>query len=181
MGAVTNADLTQLMLIYTSRANAILGDFIREVYWPRYVAGYPEIANEDARAFVERAIDDGRTAKRWSESTIRRVSAYLTGCCADYGLLERGTRSSRQIRALRISHVACAYLAYELHFKGLGDNAVLSHPDWKLFGLAREDIIEEFKGLSLRGLLIVQAAGDVVRISWKLPNMEALCDVLSQG
>ncbi len=46
------------------------------------------------RAFVERGIDDGKTVKRWSETTVRRVSAYLTGCCADYGMLERGLRSS---------------------------------------------------------------------------------------
>ena len=109
------------------------------------------------------------------------VSAYLTGCCADYGLLERGTRSNRRIRALRISNVASAYLAHDLHFGGLGDNALTSHSDWQLFGLVREDVLEELKDLSLRGHLIVQAAGDVVRISWKQPNMEALCDVLSQG
>jgi len=29
--------------------------------------------------------------------------------------------------------------------------------------------------------LIVQSAGDLVRISWKFDNMEALCDVLAQG
>ena len=113
----------QLMLVFTSRANPILGDFIRDVYWARYAGGYQEISSEDARAFVERGIDDGKTSKRWSESTIRRVSAYLTGCCADYGLLERGLRSSRRILPFRISATTSAYLAYELHFRGVGDNA----------------------------------------------------------
>jgi hypothetical protein len=42
-----------------------------------------------------------------------------------------------------------AYLAYELHFSGLGDNALLTHEDWQLFGLAREDALEEIKRLSL--------------------------------
>ena len=68
------ADLTQLMLVFTSRANPILGDFIRHVYWARYAGGYTQITNDDARAFVERGIDDGKTAKRWSETTVRRVS-----------------------------------------------------------------------------------------------------------
>lgn len=173
--------MIQLMLIFTARANPILGDFIRTVYWARYAGGYAEISNEDARAFVERAIDDGKTSKRWSDSTVRRVSAYLTGCCADYGLLGPGARSSRRIQALRISAAVAAYLAYDLHFSGLADNALLAHPDWMLFGLAREDVLDELKKLSLKGHLIVQAAGDAVRISWKQPNMEALCDVLSQG
>lgn len=175
------SEISQLMLLFTCRANPILGDFVRQVYWSRYEGGYTEISNEDARAFVERGIDDGKTARRWSETTIRRVSGYLTGCCADYGLLERGIRKSRRIVPFRISPSVAAYLAYELHFAGVGDNALLSHEDWQVFGLARDDVLEEIKRLSLQGLLIVQAASDVVRISWKHPHMEALCDVLAQG
>jgi len=181
VGAVPGSDVAQLMLLFTSRANPILNDFIVSVYWGRYAGGYVEVSNEDARLFVERAIDDGKTAKRWSESTVRRVSAYLTGCCADYGLLERGLRSSRRILPFRISYPAAAYLAFDLHFAGIGDNALLTHPDWQLFGLAREDVLDELKRLALKGHLIIQAAGDVVRISWKKPSMEALCDALSQG
>ena len=178
---LSTADLTQIMLVFTSRANPILGDFVRHVYWARYTGGYSQITNDDARAFVERGIDDGKTVKRWSETTVRRVSAYLTGCCADYGMLERGLRSSRQIIPFRVSPSVAAYLAYELHFAGVGDNALLTHEDWQLFGLAREDVLEEIKRLSLKGLLIVQAAGDVIRISWKQQDMEALCDVLTQS
>jgi hypothetical protein len=178
---LSTADLTQIMLVFTSRANPILGDFVRYVYWARYAGGYSQITNDDARAFVERGIDDGKTVKRWSETTVRRVSAYLTGCCADYGMLERGLRSSRQIIPFRVSPSVAAYLAYELHFAGVGDNALLTHEDWQLFGLAREDVLEEIKRLSLKGLLIVQAAGDVIRISWKQQDMEALCNVLTQS
>ncbi|MBA0014165.1 MAG: DUF1819 family protein [Nitrosospira sp.] len=178
---ISTADLAQLMLVYTSRANLILGDFVRYVYWARYVGGYTQISNVDARQFVERGIDDGKTMKRWSETTVRHVSAYLTGCCADYGLLERGQKQARKIAPFRISQTVAAYLSYELHFAGVGDNALLIHEDWQLFGLAREDVLEEIKRLSLKGLLIVQAAGDVIRISWKQQNMEALCDALTQS
>ena len=178
---LSTARLTEFMLLFTCRANPILGDFVRQIYWPRYAGGYSQITNEDALGFVQRGIDDGKTVKRWSETTVRRVSGYLTGCCADYGLLERGQRSSRRILPFRISPVMAAYLAYELHFADLGDNALLMHEDWQLFGLAREDVLEEIKRLSLQGLLIVQAAGDVIRISWNQQDMEALCDVLAQG
>lgn len=176
-----SSELVQLMLIFTARATPIFGDFIREVYWARYAGGYQEISSEDARAFVERGIDDGKTSKRWSESTISRVSAYLTGCCADYGLLERGLRSSRRILPFRISSTTSAYLAYEQHFRGVGDNAILNHNDWKLFGLERDDVLEEMKRLSLKGLVIIQSAGDVVRVSWKQRDMEELCNVLIKG
>ncbi len=179
--AISTADLTQLFLLFTSRANTVFGDFVRQVYWGRYAGGHTHITNDDARAFVERGIDDGKTVKRWSESTVRRVSAYLTGCCADYGMLERGSRSSRRLLQFRVSPSVVAYLAYELHFSGVGDNALLVHEDWQLFGLEREDVLDEFRRLALKGLLIVQSAGDVIRISWKHKDMEALCDVLAQG
>jgi hypothetical protein len=178
---VSSVDLTQLMLLYTSRANAILGDFIREVYWPRYAGGYTHITTDDARAFVERAIDDGKTGKRWSESTVRRVSAYLTGCCGDFGMLEGGRKTSRRIIPFRISPKVTAYLAHELHFDSVSDHALLAHEDWRLFGLATSDVLDELKRLSLKGLLIVQAAADVTRISWKQQSMEGVCDVLAQG
>jgi hypothetical protein len=178
---ISTADLTQLMLVYTSRANPILGDFVRHVYWGRYAGGHTQITNDDARDFVARGIDDGKTLKRWSENTVRRVSAYLTGCCADYGMLERGLRSSRRILQFRISPAVAAYLAHELHFAGVGDNALLTHEDWQLFGLARHNVLEEIKRLSLKGLLIVQTAGEVIRISWKQQDMESLCDVLAQS
>jgi hypothetical protein len=174
-------ELQQFLLLFTCRANAILADFVREVYWERYAGGYSEVSNEDARMFVERGIDDGKTSKRWSETTVRRVSAYLTGCCADYGLLNGVGKSGRKMLSYRVSHKVAAYLAYDLHFKGMGDNALLSHGDWELFGMGREDVLDEMKRLSLKGFVILQAAGEVVKISWKHHDMEALCYALAQS
>ena len=179
--SLSNTEFTQLLLLFTCRANTILGDFVRQVYWARYVGGYSDVTTDDARAFVERSMDDGKSLKRWSETTVRRVAAYLTGCCADYGMLERGLLSRRRILAYRISPIVAAYIAYDLHTAGLGDNTILAHQDWQLFGMQREDVLEEFKRLSLKGLLIVQAAGDVIHISWKFKTMEELCNVLAKG
>ncbi|MBK6907825.1 MAG: DUF1819 family protein [Rhodocyclaceae bacterium] len=176
---LNSGDLLQIFLLFTARANPILADFIREVYWDRYASGHTQVSNEDAKAFVQRGIDDGKTSKRWSETTVRRVSAYLTGCCADYGLLEKGTRSTRRMLTFRLTQNVAAYLAYDLHFSGLSDPAVINHEDWRLFGLSREEVIEELRRLSLKGFLIFQAGGDVTRISWKHPTMEVVCDVLA--
>lgn len=180
--AFTPLEVQQLMFIYTCRANCILGDFVRQVYWTRYAGGYATLTNDDARGFIQRAIDDEKTSMRWADTMVSRVSAYLVGCCADYGLLERGRRSDRKILPFRISPNVAAYLAYDLHLReGAGDNRLLDHEDWQLFGLSRQDVLEELKRVGLRGLLIVQAAGNAVRISWKYADMEALCDVLAHS
>jgi Putative inner membrane protein (DUF1819) len=178
--AFTSQELNQLFFLYTCRAHLILTDFVRQVYWQRYGAGYEAISNKDANAFVAQAVRDGKTQKLWSERMIKNVASYLTGCCADYGLLERGQKSERKILPFRLESHVSAYLAYDLHCAGLGDNSIMGHEDWALFGLDRNDVLDEFKRLSLQGYVIVQSAGEVTRISWQYTSLEALTDVITQ-
>ncbi|WP_019611711.1 BrxA family protein [Thioalkalivibrio sp. AKL7] len=168
----------QVLMLHTARANVILSDFIREVYWPRYTSGRDGLSREDAVRFVENAVREGKTQKPWSESTISRVSSYLLSACADFGLIEARRSGSRRIYSLRLARRVAAYLAYDLKFQGLGDNQVLNHPDWQLFGLEWPDVRDQFKRLSLDGHVILQAAGDVTHISWQHKNMEEVIDVL---
>lgn len=179
--SLTGVEFSQLLFLHTCRAHAILADFVRDVYWPAYAGGRVRLDNDEAREFVRRANQDGRTAAPWAPSTIRRVGGYLTSCCADFGLLEGGTRKQRRILAFTLQPRVAAVLAYELHFQGLGDNSVLAHPDWGLFGLDRADALSVLKRLTLQGRLIVQAAGDVTAISWTYGSMEALVDVLAEA
>ena len=169
----------QLLMLHTARANTILADFIREVYWPRYTSGRDSLSRDDALYFVENAVREGKTRVPWSEGTISRVSGYLLSACADFGLLEDRVRGARRLYSLRLTNRMAAYLAYDLKFQGMGDNQVLNHPDWQLFGLERADVREQFKRLSLEGLLIMQTAGDVTHISWQHKNMQEVVDVLA--
>ncbi|WP_415788737.1 BrxA family protein [Bordetella tumulicola] len=178
--SLTSAELNQLFFIHTCRANPILRDFVTDVYWPSYEAASTAVSKVRAEDFIRRAIDDQKTPSRWADGQIERMGRYLTGCCSDFGLLSRPSKGGRPILPFRVEQKVVVYLAYELHFSGVSDNALLIHEDWQLFGLTREDVLDEIKRLSLKGLLIVQAAGDVIRISWKQPDMEALCDVLTQ-
>lgn len=177
----TAEELNQLMFIYTARSNLILADFVREVYWPRYSAGRNDIQLEDALSFVGNAVREGKTQKPWSETTIKRVSSYLMGCCTDYGLLVTTGRNQRSITTYRIQPRVAAYLVYELKFSGLGDNQIVSSSDWELFGLERSDVRDQLKSLSLKGLLIFQAASDVVHIGWTYTSMQELIDVITEG
>lgn len=177
----TTAELNQLLFIYTARANLVFADFVREVYWARYSAGRNDLELEDARTFVANSVREGKTQKPWSETTIKRISSYLMGCCADYGLLTTTGRNQRSIAAYRILPKVAAYLAYDLKFSGLGDNQIVSSSDWDLFGLERADVRDQLKRLSLQGLLIFQAASDVVHIGWTYKSMEELIDVIAQS
>lgn len=171
----------QILFLFTCRANTILYDFVREVYWTAYTSGHNTLDNDQAFLFVLRANQNSKTHKPWSEGTVSRVSSYLTGCCADFGLLEASEKSSRMILPYRIEDRVAPILAYDLHFAGHGDNSVLSHPDWTLFGMDREDVLNEFRRLSLKGSWIIQSVGDATRIGWQYQTMEELLDALTQG
>ena len=178
--AVPRRAFEQLLFLYTARANPILADFVREVYWPAYAGGKASLGNEDAQRFVSAAALNGKTMMAWSEGTQRRVASDLTGCCGDFGLLAAGAARVRKILPFRIEPVAGTILAYDLHAQNLGDNQLLAHSDWAIFGLAREDVLAELKRIALQGFLIVQSAGGVTRISWTYPSLQELANVLAQ-
>lgn len=176
---LSSREFNQLLFLYTCRANDILADFVRQVYWPAYAAGKDMLGKEEAYDFVNKANQDGMTTTFWSENTVRRAAGDLTSTCADFGLLERGSKSLRRIQPYRIEQSVYAVLSYDLHFSGLGDNSIVSHPDWALFGLEPSDVVEELKRLSLKGWVIVQAAGNVIRIGWEHNNMEEVVNALT--
>ena len=173
--------LEQLMFIYTCRANLILADFVREVYWIAYSGGHSYMGHPDARRFVLRARDEGKTTTNWSENMVRRVSAYLTGCLADFGLLEAGRKQDRKILPFRIDPSVVPILAYELHLSGIAENHILTHEDWMLFGMDRFDVVNDIKRLALQGLVLVQSVGDAIRIEWQYDTIQEVINVLSQS
>ena len=177
-GRIGSADFRSMLFIHACRANPILHDFVTDIYWSRYSAGQSSVGKDDAIQFVRRAVDLGRTRKRWSDIMIIRMSQYLLGACEDFGLLG-SIRTGGKILPFRISPSVAVFLAHDLHFRSLGDNAVVRHRDWALFGLALEDTLAEMKRLALTGEIILQAAGTITHIAWKLKSMEELADVLA--
>jgi len=175
---LSSSVFNQFLLIFTSLANQILFDFIKEIYWSRYSSGRNSLSAEDAQDFVVNAVREGKTQKVWSDTTIRRNSSYLLGCCADYGLLSTGRSSVHQIQTIRLQDQTLFFFSYWLHFMELGDNSVINHEIWKIFGLEPSDVKDEMKRISKNGWFIVQSAGEVTRISWRFSSLEEVIDVI---
>jgi hypothetical protein len=172
--------LVQIFFLQTARAHEIFKDFVIDVYWPKYSSGALVVTKSDAEKFVQHSLDTGKMRTRWSESTIRRVSGYLLGCCVDFGLLDKGKRTERPIKRFSVRKDVVLYLLHELHFDGLSDMAVVQHRDWRLFGLEFSDVVQLAKSLSHDSHLIVQSTPEMVQISWKYRSMEECLDVLTQ-
>ena len=173
-------DLRQICFLHTARAQAVFGDFVIQVYWPRYSAGARSLSRSEAESFIYQALDSGRMQKRWAESIIERVSGYLLGCCADFGLLaDQAAKGVRIITPFSIRSRVALYLAYDLHFSGVSDMSISRHADWQLFGLEGQEPLDEIKRLAQAGHLIVQSTPDLVQISWKYRSLEELAHALA--
>jgi hypothetical protein len=172
--------MIQLCFLYTARAQRIFADFVVEVYWSKYSGGAAVVTRNDAENFVHRALDSGRMAIRWSESTIRRISGYLLGCCADFGLVADNGRSARTIQRFSIRPEVALYLAHDLHFAGVSDSAIIQHRDWLLFGFEPGEVLNCLKTLSHDGHFLVQSSGELVQISWKYRSTHDYLNALTQ-
>jgi hypothetical protein len=160
--------INQLFLIYTARAQTVLHDFISQVYWSRRRDGADSLAIEDAHNFLEKAFKNGRMTKPWSTITLKRVSGYLLGACHDFDLLGKARRGNRSFLPFRIRAKTAVYLAHDLHFAGVGDNNLIHHPDWTLFGLQDPDeVLTILASTCSEGNWLIQSGGGLIQISWK--------------
>ncbi len=175
---VSSNVINQLFYLYAARSNLIFRDFVTLIYWDRYASGYVELDNESSFEFVRRASLDGKTKNLWSDSTIKRNASYLMSVCGDFNLLKQLSRSVKLMTPIRLQPITAVYLAYDLHLQGIADNNLINHPDWQLFGLQAEDVRDELKRLSVHKFWIIQAAADVVSISWAYKTMEEVVDVI---
>jgi hypothetical protein len=171
--------LRQLALLYTARANLILHDFIREVYWTKYASHAGEVTKQDARDFIERAVGRGALERRWSDSMVERVTRYLLGTLVDFELIADNRFGQRQIRPLLIMPETVVFLAYDLHFAGVDDSRLVRHPDWGLFGLSPADAVGALDKAATAGHLFLQHSGAILRLEWKYHTMEQMLDALA--
>lgn len=159
--------LSQIYLLYTCRANKLLVDFILEVYYEKFNSGSYVLKASDPKDFIKQVLSDGRISSSWSDSTISKVSEHIIATLIDFELIER----NKTLINFRVLDLTANYLAHELHFRGVSDNNIWTHQDWKIFGLNANAVIKIFERLSNQGTFIMQFSGELLSISWKNKSM----------
>lgn len=171
--------LKQLMLVYTARAEAVLHDFISTVYWTKAGGHGAEVTKADARDFLLTALARGRTFSPWSQGTVDRVAGYLLGTLQDFEWIVENRYAHRQTRPPALLRATALALAHDLRFSGVGDQPLVHHPDWRLFGLRPADVFATLEQLAARGHLQLQSSGPLLRIEWVYPDLEDLIDAIA--
>jgi len=160
-------DLSQIMFIYTARANSILADFVVQDYHEQVRKGHEGMDILATRTFVERVVAEGKTSRAWSHTTMRSLGQHLTATLIDFRLMNL----AKNFLPFFMRDLTANYLLHELHFRGIPDHDLTDAPEWALFGLGRYDVLRIMERLANQSHFIYQSSGELVRISWQYPTM----------
>jgi hypothetical protein len=160
-------DFNQLCFLYTARAQAIFGEFVAQIYWPMVEQGVTVLERNLAEEFVQRGLDNGRMQKRWTASTIKRVSVYVLGCAVDFGLLVKGVAGKYAVLRYPLRRTPALFLAHELHFAGVANAQLGDHLDWAYFGLSPLEARRLLTSGFLDGHLESPSGGPLNELSWR--------------
>lgn len=170
---------SDLCLLYAARADDLMRDAVTRLYWPALAEGRVTISPSYVVEFLREAERDGRLAAPWSENVKLKIARGVLKALTEFGLLKQIGRGKRELIHFHASDGAIAYVAYDLHFEGYTDSALLNAEDWRLFGLRTSDVASALDRLSGAGWWVAQVAGVVVRITWKYRTMEEVVHALS--
>ena len=162
----------ELVFLYKCRAERVLYDFVVKNYWPLAQDGGLYLRTTDIADFLHTAQAAGLAVKSWSPATLIHMSRGILHALLMVGLLQETQHLHYALPNFRPQDFTLLYLAYDLHLAGLTDSALVEHPDWKLFGLPRAQILDRLAALDEKAGLIIQEAGSVVRITWLYSTLE---------
>jgi hypothetical protein len=169
-----------LCLLHAARADMLVRDAVTVLLRRACDEGRLALSVDAVISFLCESEEQGKMTTPWSSETKRKVARGLLKMLTEFGFLRRRTRGPRDIRTFHPDPLAVAYLAYDLHFKDFTDAGVVSHPDWRIWGLDEGPVRVVMDDLSRYGLWVFQAAGSVVRITWNVASMEEAVDVIAR-
>lgn len=170
--------LRQLFSMYTARINGLFADVAGEYYWELNARGVHELTSEMLETFIRSRFGSAKVPRPWSDGGTKRVASGLLKTIVDYGYAAQGRDVVRLMTPPRILPETACFIAYEARERGIPDSSVITDTAFALFGLNRQMALDELLNVSGQYGLIVQSAGDLVRISYKYETMEDFLDAL---
>ena len=170
----------ELCSLHASRADETLRCSITDAYGAAVRDGGSSLGVGEIESYLRDAEADGRMAQPWSPEVRRKVARGLLQAMQDFGLLDEVRRGHREIRLPDPHAVTTAYVAYDLHERGVTDADITAHEDWRLWAQSVQEVRRRLDRLTETGLWVFQAAGSVVRITWAHETLDEALDAVAR-
>lgn len=172
---------TQLCLLFAARADVVLRDAAADFLPDARRRGRSAVSTGDFEEFLAAQEALGRMAKPWSPAVRVTVAQHILHHLTDLNVLGPPRRGVRPLLRYRCGSLAVAWLACELHRRGVSDLSLVEHPDWAVWQMRPADVREALDRLTDVGLWVYQGAGSVVRIAWTWSSWDEVLAVLEGG
>jgi hypothetical protein len=167
-----------ICLLVAARADVVLREAVTVVVHSARKRGASTIATPDLAGFLEAQQERGRMLKPWSRAVRDSVAQHVLHQLTDLGVLGAPRRGARPLLPYSPGSLPIAWLACELHRRGISDTALVAHGDWAVWQLAEPDVREALDRLSDLGLWVYQGAGSIVRMAWPWSDWQTVLAVL---
>ena len=172
------ASLNRILYFHAAKADSLLHDVVTTILLPLKGQGIVDVAVTDIHRELSTWVYDGKTARKWSDATIRRVSQGMLSTLRDFGVLQGAV--NKRIAPVYLPITAFAYVAFYLKQHATSGTKVLDLPDWKLFFLPSAGVERFMLEAHQCGLLEFHTAGSVVRLTFPTDSMEEYANVLAE-
>lgn len=172
-----SASLVAILFYLTAKADPLLHDTVVEILAPLRERGVVEINVKAFQRELTKWVEEGKTAGRWSEPTLARVSQGLLSTLRDFGVLQGAV--NKELAPSFLPPAAFAYVAFCLKQTQPSGAKLVELPDWKLFFLTREGVEKALFEAHQQGLLEYHVAGSVTRLTFPAASLEEYARVLT--
>lgn len=171
----------EICLLLAARADVVVREAVTVFLRAARARGAFAVATPDFVRFLHEQEERGRMARPWSPRVREGVAQHMLHQLTDLGVLGAPQRGVRPLLPYAPGRRAIAWLACDLHRRGISDGALVAHGDWQAWQMQESEVREALDRLSDLGLWMYQGAGSTVRIAWTWSDWSVVLAVLEEA
>ncbi len=158
------ASLDRVLFFHSARNDRLLLDAVIELLLPLNARGATDVDVLEVQRGIAKWVDQGKTAGKWSDATILRVTQGLLSALRDFGILQGAV--NKRIAPVHLPIDAFAYIAFYLSQQQPSAAKLMELPEWQLFFLPPIGVERFLIEAHQYSLLEYHAAGTVTRLTF---------------
>lgn len=158
----------------TARSDRLLYDFVTQELIHIARSGDGTVRIEETVSWIRSQLE--RTGQEWTRTVTLKVARGLLAALRDFRILEGAMR--KRVAPVHLPIESFCYIAFCLRQLGSDGEALVTHPDWRLFLLTPSLVERLFLDGHQRNYLSFHSAGRIYRIDFPTAKHEIYADVV---
>jgi len=163
----------QIIYYYFCKYESIVYELVINELYNQYEQGFKEVDKEKIANYLQCLADSAHPEiNNWTTETKARLIRHTLSILKDFNILKGSKR--KEFQEIFVPLEVILYIFFYLKFKGNPINKIFNHPDFKLFFLEKEDIIDYMHEASRKGYILFSHSGNIFELKTKINSLEEL-------